>query len=325
MSYRDLPDPALTSLRDEVARETARRDTLDQIRELGDGYVDAGHPYTDLVGIFPPPASQGFAVLAHMPEGRAQYWGAGYSTREWASGAFVYYPGPWGHSELKWDQYWEDITSRFPNGLDTVVSPKTVDVAALEDFCSRLPQGWRDKMVFAFYQEPEDNFTTPAQIDGFLGQVRVVAGVVRKHGIRNAVELQEWSLNPENRAYPSGEDNTARFVDPTLIDHVSWSVYEKNLKDRSEVMIGRIASFMGRWPQLTWDISATGVAVPVGTPQDDPRRVTRAQIAGNMITRARAHERCTGFGWFDFPAWGGNLDYGVDAPLRAVFAEQLGG
>ena len=325
MNYRDLPENELDALSQEIETEVRRRHTLDQIRGLGAEYVAADHPYSDLVELFPSDESDQseenrFAMYAHMPENKTQFWGTGLESRPWATGAFVYYPGPWGHSELRWDEYWADVVARFPDGLDVVVSPKVIDDKKLKDFCERLPQAWRDRMIFAFYQEPEDNFTTEEQIAGFRSNVKRAGQIVRPYGIRNAVELQEWSLNPANKAYPSGMKNTARFVDPADVDHISWSVYEKNLKDRSQEMVGRIKQFMGLFPTLTWDMSATGVAVPVGTPQGDSKRETRARITRNLIDLAMTDPRCTGFGWFDFPEWGGTLDYKTDQPLADVFS-----
>lgn len=346
MNLRDMSQDQLADLHAAVQAEVDRRHQAQVIGDALAGYV-ATHGTADLAPLVgslglcgltagpeptpdpeptpepepPAPAGPGFAFIAHMPENKANYWGAGLDTREWADGAFVYYPGPWGHSELKWDQYWEDIVSRFPNGLHTVVSPKTLDEAALIDFCERLPEAWRHKMVYAFYQEPEDNFTTDAEIAAFRAKVKRAGQIVRPFGIRNAVELQEWSLNPANKTYPSGMINTGRFVDPDDIDHISWSIYEKNLKNRSQEMVGRIKQFMDLYPTLTWDMSATGVAVPVGTPQDDAKRNTRAAIVSDFLTLAKNDPRCTGFGWFDFEAWSGTLDYKVDAPLRAVFQD----
>lgn len=342
MNLRDMSPDQLTQLYNAVQAEVDRRAQADAIGNAMASYV-ANHGTADLApivsslglcGLAPAPEpeptpepepepSVGFAFIAHMPEGRGEYWGAGLDTRLWADGSFVYYPGPWGHSELKWDQYWADVVARFPNGLHTVVSPKTLDEAALTDFCERLPQAWRSKMVYAFYQEPEDNFTTEAQIASFRANVKRAGEIVRPYGIRNAVELQEWSLNPSNSAYPSGMDNTARFVDPADIDHISWSLYEKNLKNRSAEMVGRVKAFMDRFPTLTWDMSATGVAVPVGTPQGDAKRTTRANIVKDFLALAKGDPRCTGFGWFDFPAWSGTLDYAVDPELRAVFQDFL--
>jgi len=312
----------LSNLDAEVTAEIRRRETLDEIRKLGEEYVGAGHPYSDLSNLFPAEVSRHFAFYAHMPEGRSEFWGGGLDQRDWATGAFVYYPGPWGHSELRWDEYWADVVARFPTGLDTVVSPKVLDEAKLRDFCERLPQAWRDKMIFAFYQEPEDNFTTESQIADFRATVKRAGQIVRPYGIRNAVELQEWSLNPSNSTYPSGMTNTARFVDPADIDHISWSLYEKNLKNRSTEMVGRVKAFMDLFPSLTWDMSATGVSVPVGTPQDDPKRAARAAIVADFLRLALEDDRCTGFGWFDFE-WSSNLSYTADTALKNAFRETL--
>ena len=268
-----------------------------------------------------PEPKKTFAFLRHSPSNRQNYWDSIVDS-DWANGAFVYWPGPWGHSELKWDQYWEEAVQKSPEGLHTLVSPKTLDEDSLADFCEKLPQSWRDKMIYAFYQEPEDNFTSPSQIAEFREIVKRAGEIVRPYGIRNAVELQEWSLNPTNNAYPSGVDNTSRFVDPDHIDHISWSFYEKNLKDRSQEMVGRVRDFMALFPTLTWDMSATGISVPTGTPENYDRRLARAMIANNFLTLAIEEPNCTGFGWFDFPAWG-NLDYGVDAPLLSVFQAHI--
>lgn len=319
-----------------IATEMNRRASLDTVRDTISKHVTS-YGHQDLNSILttfitedpvtpeepeepedPPVASPDFAFTAHSPNAKASYWNS-IIDREWADGAFIYYPGPWGKSALEWDSYWEAAVAAHPEGLHTVVSPKVLDEAKLEQFCRNLPQAWREKMIYAYYQEPEDNHTTEAQIADFRAKVKRAGEIVRPYGIRNAVELQEWSLDPNNKTYPSGNANTARFVDPADVDHISWSIYEKNLKNRSAVMIGRITEFMNLFPKLTWDMSATGVAVPVGTPAGDPKRAARAAIVADFLAYAKADPRCIGFGWFDFPAWVGTLDYGVDPELETVF------
>jgi hypothetical protein len=172
-------------------------------------------------------------------------------------------------------------------------------------------------MIVAFWQEPEDNFTSPAQQQAYRDSVHQISQIVRPYGIRCGLELQEWTLDPTNPQPWAGTANLNQFVVPADVDNISWSVYETGLKDRSQAQIDRVKAFMAQYPNLSWDVSACGISVPGNGAATTAQRQLRASLAQNMITRAKA-AGARGAGWFDFPSFTTALDYGVDSYLLPV-------
>lgn len=262
------------------------------------------------------PPSSPFWVLRHSPDGVNTYW-SGIANSAWADGAFVYYPSGWGHSELMWDSYWSNAIAASPNGLYTVISPKGFVASELTDFCNRVPVAWRSKMIIAYYQEPEDNLTTPALQQSYRDTVHQISQIVRPYGIKCGLELQEWTLDPVNNNSWAGTANLNNFVVEADVDNISWSIYETNLQNRASAQVGRIKTFMAQYPSLTWDGGAMGISVPGSGAATTAQRQTRANLAQNMIQTCRDNG-AKGVGWFDFPSYSSSVDYGVDQYLLPV-------
>jgi hypothetical protein len=267
----------------------------------------------------PPPR---YTFLTHLPLslGRAQQAAA---IRErinagWASGAFLYEdPG----TVLAWSAGWQAIADEFADdGCDLVVSPKNVDPDRLDDWCARWPEAIRERMVLAYWQEPEDDFATADKRATFRTRVAECAAVVRPHGIRNGVHLQSYALSayPD---YPHGPDVVADFIDATAVDHVGWSMFEFNGHDSGVTQTLRVASFMERFPEIPWSFDAVGFSVPIGAGEDARNnRAVNVAHAYDAIMATGAQ----GLAWYDVLSQDKKRDYLVDVPLAPVLATAAG-
>lgn len=274
-----------------------------------------------------------FTMLAHF-EGRGAQVAARFAERKWATGVFFYNPansaGPTNYSHLAWDAGWDALVAAYPEGIDITISPKSINLTALEDWCKRLPAAWRSKALFAYYQEPEDDIykdgntgAFPARVENYRANVKAAAAVVRKYGIKNGVEIQEYTLDPSNPW--GGEARLAALLNPADIDMVSWSMFEFNLKPRSDAQMKRIEAFMAKYlPNTPWEIGAAGISVPGGNALGSPERKLRADLAQAQIDRVRA-SKAKGYAWFDFASFT-SKDFGVanDPLLKAVFEKNFG-
>lgn len=240
--------------------------------------------------------------------------------QNWANAFYTYWPGNVG----AFTSDWQSVVTAYPQGIATLASPKgTPETSAgadpLNAFCTQLPQAWRDKMMFAYWQEPGNDFGGAGQpaISVYRGRVSAMADIVRPYGIRNAVHVEEWDINPFNNA--SGSTQAQRFAHlaqfvqgiEDKIDVVSWSLYPAEGNSMVEGMV-RMEAWMDQFlPGHQWEITATSSPVNVGRPLDAPQRVTRANIVRAAGDHIVARTNATGrgprsFGWFHFTAFGGN-------------------
>lgn len=251
---------------------------------------------------------------AHLPYGAgigATDWAA--MTRErieagWATGAFLYSGGA-----FTWGPAWDAFVEEFPVECDLFLSPKSL--AGLDTFLGRFPQSFRDRMVIAYYQEPEDNHTTPAARADFRAKVTEAAAIVRPHGVRNAVEVQSWTLvGPAH----GGTDALLDMIPPESVDVVGWSAFNWTGNDVGEGYVGAAAAFMAEHlPGIGWGAASVGWSVPQGTPAGDPLRATRATHASNALAAATA-AGAEHLSWYDVPVGNSDRDFGVDPELLPV-------
>lgn len=212
----------------------------------------------------------------------------------WSSAFYTYWPG-----DIRWNSEWADFVERHPEGVPVLGSPKGVDPASVRGFLDGLPQTWRDQWTMAYYQEPEDDFTTSAQRTEFRERVSEMADLVRPYGATNAVHLQEWTINPYNDKSWSGERALSEFFDVEDIDFISWSLYPAQGRSMREG-IDRIKAFSEKYaPGVPWGITAAGSPVAGSAPIGGADRAERAQV---VLDAAEYTAEVGGqsFGWFDF-------------------------
>lgn len=259
-------------------------------------------------------------VYAHLPYGPgigADDWAA--MTREridagWATGAFIYYPGA-----LDWGPEWDAFVEEFPEGVDLMVSPKALNEAALIDFLNRLPQVLRDRMVIAYFQEPEDNHMTPAARAAFRAKVIRFDELTEPYGVDNGVQMQTYVIGP-SQAH-GGNQAIIDMVPANSIDFFGWSVFEFNGNDSGAGHINRAGAFMDtNYPGIDWGATSLGFSVPQGTPVNSPVRAERAEFVDNTLVAMEANS-ADASSWYDVPVGNENRDFGVDVPLLPVLVE----
>lgn len=234
----------------------------------------------------------------------------------WATGLYMYWPG-----DMEWTSDWDRFVTENWQGIPVVGSPKRVDPASVHGFFSCLPQAWRDQWIAAYYQEPEDDFTTTEERAVFRERVSDMADMVRPYGVRNAVHLQEWTINPNNSKPWAGAENLSQFINVDDIDYLSWSLYPAEGESMT-AGVDRIRSFSEKYaPGIPWGITAAGSPVNGNAPLGGPARELRAKIVEDAA-RYVAEVGGVGFGWFDFEEYRPGRDQLVskDPALREAMS-----
>jgi hypothetical protein len=234
----------------------------------------------------------------------------------WATGAFLYYsPG----TTFGWSTQWDQLAATFPQGVDLFVSPKNFTTESLTTWAQKLSPAQRAKTVFAYWQEPEDNFTTPAAQADFRQRVTDAAAILHPFGIRNGIEMQSWTLNAGNTQAWAGNKNFKAFIpaDKSAVDFVGISVYDYHQKFSGPTQLKPVVNLLAKnLPDAEWGPVAMGWSVPVGTPADSPIRVERAAAAQDALNYAM-NNGADAVGWWDFADFGNdNNDYTVSTDPR---------
>lgn len=259
-------------------------------------------------------------VYAHLPYGPgigATDWAA--MTRDridagWATGAFIYYSGA-----LDWGPEWDAFVEEFPEGVDLMVSPKALNEAALIDFLDRLPQVLRDRMVIAYFQEPEDNHTTPAARAAFRAKVIRFDELTEPYGVANGVQMQTYVIGPTQSH--GGDQAIIDMVPAENIDFFGWSLFDFNGNDSGPGHVARAEAFMDdHYTGIDWGITSLGFSVPQGTAAGHALRTERAQHVDNTLVAMEAAS-LEASSWYDVPVGNENRDFGVDAYLLPVLVE----
>jgi hypothetical protein len=262
-------------------------------------------------------------IYAHLPYGPgigATDWAA--LTREridagWATGAFIYYPGA-----LDWGPEWDAFVEEFPEGVDLMVSPKALNEAALIDFLDRLPQVLRDRMVIAYFQEPEDNHTTPAARAAFRAKVIRFDELTEPYGVDNGVQMQTYVIS--NAQAHGGDQAIIDMVPAENVDFFGWSLFDFNGNNVGPQYVADAQEFMAdHYAGIDWGITSLGFSVPAGTGPNHRLRIERAQNAENTLD-AMETTSSSASSWYDVSGDSRGYDCGVDAHLLPVLVAAAG-
>lgn len=248
---------------------------------------------TSKLPIFASPAPDSGSYIESYEARRADGWGSAF---------FTYWPG-----EMTWNAEWAAFVARYPEGVPVIGSPKGVNPANVRGFLDKLPQAWRDKFTVAYFQEPEDDFTTSAQRAQFRQKVAQMADLVRPYGVANAVHLQEWTINPYNNKSWGGEKVASEFFNPEDVDAISWSLFPAEGRSMRDG-IDRIKAFTQKYaPRATWGITSAGSPVSGSAPIGGTARARRAEIVRDGAEYT-ARVGGQSFGWFDWDEYNPGRD-----------------
>ncbi len=262
-------------------------------------------------------------TYAHLPYGPgigATDWAA--LTREridagWATGAFIYDSGA-----LAWGPEWDAFVKEFPEGVDLMVSPKALNEAALIDFLDRLPQVLRDRMVIAYFQEPEDNHTTPSARAAFRAKVIRFDEITEPYGVANGVQMQTYVIS--NAQAHGGDQAIIDMVPAANVDFFGWSLFDFNGNNVGPQYVADAQEFMAdHYAGIDWGITSLGFSVPAGTGPNHPLRIERAQNAENTFD-AMETTSSSASSWYDVSGDSRGYDCGVDARLLPVLVAAAG-
>ena len=281
---------------------------------LTDGSVEGGGGGSTPLNL-PIFASPSLGQGQDQPQAYKERYDAG-----WGTAFYTYWPGDFGAFTASW----QTLTSEIPDGVPVLGSPKGTSASAIQGFFDPMPQAWRDKFIAAYFQEPEDNFTDDTARAQYRASVALMADRVRPYGVRNAVHLQEWAINPYNNNSWAGTTQAQRYASlakfvqgiEDKIDYVSWSSYPAKGKS-FQPGFDRIADWCATYlPGVPWGVTAAGS--PVENISIDPiggaARATRAQIVRDGGDHLAAIYATTGgvggqaFGWFDFDEYNPGRD-----------------
>jgi hypothetical protein len=130
------------------------------------------------------------------------------------------------------------------------------------------PEEWLPYLLVEFWQEPQGDFQ--GREAEFHQQVQALADVCGDYGIQTGVHLETWNLHPTQ---PHGGTPGCRaLLEPVLdmIDWVTWSIFEFNLKPTVVDYVAWLATFMADYDK-PWGATAIGVSVPTATATEEQR------------------------------------------------------
>lgn len=209
-------------------------------------------------------------------------------------------------SSIGWSGQMASVASGRANyPVNLQVSPKAVVASDIRAICNNLPVAWRPGFRWAYYQEPEDNHTTPAQIADYKAKVSQAATIFREYSWASApwLELAEYwaSTNPAH---------TAEFIPDNPNDYggVLWSFFEygENISmPRLQSKVNTVANFMSTYaPGKPWEIMASCYTMK-NPPFNAQQRNNQATWLSESFHRLRA-AGCTGWAWYNVNFIGGN-------------------
>jgi len=268
------------------------------------------------------PGASDFTVYAHPPIARgttpSQYVQALRERSDWADGLFLYYPL---HLEFGARPEIEALQTAYPDGVPLTVSAKNADPVGLAAFRDQLTPQQAALTLWERWQEPADNFTTPAERAAFRADVLSDIEILRPAGIRVGVHEQCWTLDPANSQPWAGEQALLELIPPE-VDIVTVTCLGGPADLDGQPKMARMLDFLAEhYPGVDVGFTSLAWSVPAGTPADSPLRAERAEAARAAVEFAAA-AGVTEFGWFDFDSWEGrDYDVGSDPALLDVLVE----
>lgn len=267
--------------------------------------------------------TEDFTVYAHPPIDPRDTTPTGYvlalqERSAWADGLFLYYPA---NLEFGARPEIDALQAAYPGGVPLTVSAKNADPVGVAAFRDQLSPEQARVTLWERWQEPADDFTTPAERAAFRADVLSDIELLRPAGIRVGVHEQCWTLDPANDRPWAGEQALLELIPPE-VDIVTVTCLGQPEDADGEPKMTRVLEFMAQhYPGVDIGFTSLAWSVPAGTPADSPLRAERARAARAAVEFA-ASAGITEFGWFDFPNWDGkDYDVSSDAALGEVLAE----
>lgn len=218
-------------------------------------------------------------------------------------------------SSVGWNGAMASVASQHAdNSVNLQISPKSVVANDIRAICNNLPVAWRPGFRWNYYQEPEDNHSTPTQIADYKAKVAQAAAVLREfdwgvHSPKPWLELAEYWAST-NAAH------TAEFIPDDHDDFggILWSFFEygENIgMARLQAKVDVVANFMATYaPGKPWEIMASCYTLePLHGPYNQTQRNNMATWITESFNRLRA-AGCTGWAWYNvgFDTGGGVAD-----------------
>jgi hypothetical protein len=233
----------------------------------------------------------------------------------WATGTAIYWK-----TMIDYGPKIKTVVDLFaPEGVDLLLMPKEYNEASVRAVMAQMSVAQRAKVVYAHFQEPENDLFTPEAKAQYRADVIASCAVMHELGAKCGVEVMSWTLNPENPKEWAGEATLLEFISPevaAVIDTVGWSFFPNGTPSLM-ADLDRVGDFMDvRFPGMAWGGASVGVGVPIGTPVHDPLRQQRASLVAAFYEELRDRGGSHG-SWYDHPeSFMG--DMGVDDELLPV-------
>lgn len=243
---------------------------------------------------FPIVASWDFSNPPYTTETALQTYDrlAGYGYNGW-----VAYSG----SSLGWNSAMSQIAAAHANDpVNLLCAPKAVVANDIRAICNNLPVAWRPGFRWNYYQEPEDNHTTTAEVNDYKAKVSQAATILREYPWAQApwLELAEYwaSTNPAH---------TAEFIpdDPDDFGGILWSFFEygENISmTRLQAKVDTVVSFMSTYaPGKPWELMAACYNLePIDGPFNQTQYNNQVTWLNESFSRLRA-AGCIGYAWYN--------------------------
>lgn len=237
---------------------------------------------------------------------------------DWADGLFLYYPAS---LEFGARPEIDALQAAYPAGVPLTISAKNADADGIAAFLAQLTPQQATQTLWERWQEPADDFTTPAARAEFRAAVLADIALLRPAGVRVGVHEQCWTLDPANPKPWAGEQSLLELIPPE-VDIVTATCVGWPPETSGAPQMARFLDFMAaHYPGVDVGFTMLSWSVPTGTGEGSPLRRERAAAVADAIAFARA-AGVAELGWFDFADWHGrDSDVGSDPALQELLAD----
>lgn len=271
-------------------------------------YYDTGATWVKLGGVSggpgpdpDPPTTRPFPLVASTDlENTGESLSQKFTrTLSYGYNGMVYYAG----GSLNWTSQMAQMAAQHgTKPINLQVTPKVYNEADLRSILSNLPEAWKPGFRWNYYQEPEDNMTTPAQQLAYRNTYTAAAAVCRDYpGVQMPwVEWAEWTT--ELNAGGNFSRNLAHFTPPAAdFGGVLWSFFEygENISmSRLDTKVARVVNAMNTYaPGKPWEIMAACYTLE-GQP------FTQAQLNNQATWLTQSFHKlrdagCVGWAWYN--------------------------